>query len=215
MRTSKVALAFLISLFPVLATAVPIAYVYSGVGSGSLNNVTFTSAAFTVTAYADTGTVKDLNYPSPGLSLFNFPTVVTITVSGFPAAVANGPQSFLQEMINSDTAPAVSLKSQGDTAFFLYFLQNLPFYDLASAYGPYTVAYIANSPYPYIANNLPTSQGPLSLVRDTATATFAGVLGVLPPPVTVAPTAPIPLSPWWAMFGILAVTLAFGRRWFR
>lgn len=214
MRISRVALAFVISLFPMLAIAVPIAYVYNGVGSGSLGNVPFTNAAFTITAYADTSTIKDANDPSPGAALFNYPTAVTIAVSGFPTAMANGPQSFLQQMLNGDAVSSVVLKSQNDATLFLAFLQNLPFYDLASPFGPFTVAYALASPYAYIANNLPTSQGPLSLTRDTPTATFAGVLGVVPPPAPIGPAAPIPLSPWWAILGILAATLTLGRRWF-
>lgn len=213
MKASRFALALLIFAFPVLAFAVPIAYVYTGVGSGSLNNVPFTSAAFTITAYGDTQNVVDPSYPSPGASYFNKPVQVVVVISGFPAAVANGPENFIQQLSNGTLHSNFSLLGY-TPAFLLLYQQIAISYDLASPYGPFTVENFPRSPYPYIANDLQTTQGLLSLASDTANATFAGVLGATPPPVPVAPAAPIPLSPWWAIVGIMVAVLSRGRHGF-
>src|SRR5450432_1124580 len=59
--------------------ATPIKFVYTGVGSGTLNGVPFAASAFTITAFADTSSRQNCTV---GVCVFVGHTTASIAISG-------------------------------------------------------------------------------------------------------------------------------------
>ncbi|MBP6765097.1 MAG: hypothetical protein KA141_08875 [Rubrivivax sp.] len=74
-------------LMPVAAWAVPITYIYSGTGSGSLGGTNFSSTGFIITAQADTDNIA----PWSSATLQNTHSSATVTLLGFGTFTLTAP----------------------------------------------------------------------------------------------------------------------------
>jgi PEP-CTERM motif len=157
----------------VVANATPIAYTWTGTGTGTLGGLAFNNAQFTFSVVSDTGTVFD-----PGNGVLRNPALTaSVNVAGVGTAT-------LSNAIAAVFNPTLSRVGLSD------FTQNLAIlfvatpagYDLASDFGPISGSTAFNAFTPF-----PTSSGAFSLnsiLRDTAE--FRAVVRGVPEPGTLA-----------------------------
>jgi len=83
----------LFALFVTGASAAPMTYTISGIGSGSWNSQPFTEASFTLTFTSDTGTIVHGTSCCGGADSTPAGTSATVSVSGFEPAALTGNQA--------------------------------------------------------------------------------------------------------------------------
>lgn len=90
----KLLVAFCLLFAPVLAAnAASISYVFTGTGSGSLNGVSFSNKAFTITGFGDTTTAQAC--PSrPSDCKFVDHSSAFITLDGTTYSISTGTRTF-------------------------------------------------------------------------------------------------------------------------
>src|SRR6185312_6208061 len=83
----------LFALLVTVASAAPITYTISGIGSGSWNSQPFTEASFTLTFSSDSSTVVHGTSCCAGADSTPAGTTATVSVSGFDPATLTGNQA--------------------------------------------------------------------------------------------------------------------------
>jgi hypothetical protein len=132
MQSFRVFTIVAVALLSTSASAVPISFIYTGVGSGTLGGITFTDAAFTITADADTDNRENR---TKGTGFFLDHSSVTIDIGDLePAHFITGTRTF----VNNDLA-VVGFSLEGASGWDLYDSYEDPAYatwDLLSSLGP-------------------------------------------------------------------------------
>ncbi len=177
----------LISLSCASLFAAPITLTFSGTATGSLGSIAFTDVPYTVVSEADTSaTVLSFSaqpcMPSnPSLCpIYSLAADISqITIEGFPVATFLDPTSWVDPnfsggIVFADSGTAIL----GITQLF----QGLETYNLQSSLGPISSSIDFPSTFFHTFQNIPTSQGALSLVAMDETFTAV----VVPEPGTFA-----------------------------
>lgn len=179
--------------FSAVAFSNPITLTFSGLATGTLGSTSFTDAPFTVTSDGDTGSV----FVTSG-SIEELPAIgATIDIDGFLPASFTDPSVWADPQGSGDIEFMDATLNTPILAFTQLF-QGLETYQFQSSIGPITGG------FPFIPNifdnfeNIPTSEGLLS-VTLTSENVFSAIVATAEP-----------ASPWLALAGLCAVVL-FGR----
>jgi len=153
------------------AFASPITYTMTATASGTLAGTTFTNAAITVTSIADTSGVFVTGGTSPDLEYEIIAAGSSIDIAGFAPATFTD-QTFWEDPNGAGDIVFGDVAAGHGILGFTQLFVGLETYDLKSSFGP------VSSPFDFVTSvfngfqNIPTSDGSLSLVamNDTFTA---------------------------------------------
>lgn len=173
------------------AWAVPITYILSGTGTGSVGATPFADAAFTIRVFADTGSIAQ---SSP---LFQVEAISsTVDVTGFPSAVFTVDERVLVAQDVPALAFSRSLSRGGND---LLDIENAAFanYDLRSTFGP------VFDPAPFAVSQFWGEPSTLGNVAFTSARDVTFTATVVPEPSSLALVG----------IGLFATLRRRGRQW--
>jgi hypothetical protein len=189
---TPLSLALFIGFTATAAFGDPIALTFSGVATGTLGTTSFSDVPFTVTSGGNTSSV----FVTPGPD-DNLPAIgATIDITGFSLATFTDATSWVDPEGSGDIIfndATLNTQILGLTHLFSG-LETYQFQNSIAVTGgiPFIPNFFENF------QNIPTSQGPLTITMTSANVFTA-----------VVPT-PEPASPWLALAGLAAVVF-FGR----
>lgn len=149
-----------------VAEATPITYLYSGSGTGSLGNVSFTNAEFLITAQADTSNITP--WVNAGFGPQNTHLLTTIDIGGLGVHTINMPS-------HTWVVPDGSVGGLGENLYLNWVTLSesfLPGYGLDTAYGPVT----DTTPWDVGQFNSVNTTGGLLSFTSISTITFEAIL---------------------------------------
>jgi hypothetical protein len=156
------------------AIADPITYTMTATATGNIAGAAFTDAAITVTSIADTSDVFVASGTAPNINYEVIAGSSTISIAGFGTATFTDPTYWYDPNGAGDIIFGDATVGNGILGFTRLFA-GLETYNLQSSFGP------VSSPFDFETSvfnnfqNIPTSEGLLSLVasNDTFTAVTA------------------------------------------
>jgi hypothetical protein len=170
MSMTKLIIAVIFLGTPVLLAG-PITFTFSGTATGNLAGTSFTDASYVVTSSADTSQVVETFQPcmptNPACPVFTLGAISSqIAIQGLPVATFSDATAWTDPNFSGDIIFDNSgLGILGITALF----QGLETYDLQSSIGPIFSPVDFPSQFFSAFQNIPTSQGSLSLVAMNET----------------------------------------------
>jgi hypothetical protein len=164
------------ALLSLNASAIPIQFIYTGTGSGTLGNTAFSNAAFTFTQNSDTGNLQSCG----GSCNFIDATSASVTITGL------GTFAFITGTRTFDNGGAVGFSRAGSSGLDLYDIFNVgTAYDMKSSIGP-----VAGNPtlIQWSTSPVDTSVGVLSFQDGSTAGTFQAITGSskVPEPASLA-----------------------------
>lgn len=166
----------ILCLATVTADAVPIAYVFSGTGSGDVNGTSFTGRAFTFTFYGDTNNVLTVD---PTLRINAVETEsATLQISGFGLASITR-DTYVFARLDIQTIGITRQNPSSD--IFDVRAPALATYDLTDSLGPI----LTTVPFPLVGSqgSFATSVGGVTFTAYMSDSTFSAQIVPLPPAV--------------------------------
>jgi hypothetical protein len=156
-----------------IAFCTPITFSFAGTATGTLGGTAFNDASFTVTSLADTAVVSLVG------STYQVQAITSsINISGFPSATFIGATFWRDPQGSGDIIFGnISSGLLGITSLFV----GLEAYDLKSSIGPIFSATDFESSIFHNFQNVPTSQGSLTLIASNETFTAS----VAPEPLSM------------------------------
>jgi hypothetical protein len=201
--SARLILATVLAINTLLAS--PITLTFSGTATGNLAGTEFTNAPYVLTSTGDTDSVIETFaqcMPSnPACPIFTLPVASSqIAIQGLPVAVFTDPTAWTDPNFSGDIIfEDAGSRILGITVLF----EGLENYNLQSSFGPVFSSIDFETQFFHAFQNIPTTQGTLSLVAMNETF--------------VAVVTPEPASSTLAILGMIFLWLCSirARRWAR